>query len=134
MPKLRGHHLICLHFYDGEGYDEAFIENLEAVVDQIGKEGVRIAEGADDVCSPCPYLNEGSCTFSSSSDGEIREMDRKAITLLGLRPGDHATWDTLRGTVGAVFRSWYETYCLACSWRAACEKNEFFRKLRRGKA
>ena len=32
MAKLRGHHLICLHFYEGEGYDEPFIKSLEKVI------------------------------------------------------------------------------------------------------
>ncbi|HDL01563.1 MAG TPA: DUF1284 domain-containing protein, partial [candidate division Zixibacteria bacterium] len=31
MVRLRAHHLICLHFYRGEGYSEGFIENLETV-------------------------------------------------------------------------------------------------------
>ena len=26
--KLRGHHLICLHYYRGEGYSNAYVEHL----------------------------------------------------------------------------------------------------------
>lgn len=32
MIRLRGHHLICLHFYRGEGYSREFVENLEDIV------------------------------------------------------------------------------------------------------
>jgi hypothetical protein len=30
--KLRGHHLICLHFYRSEGYSREFVKNLEDIV------------------------------------------------------------------------------------------------------
>lgn len=39
MSSLRGHHLICLHFFKGEGYDAAFVENLARVIAQTKKKG-----------------------------------------------------------------------------------------------
>jgi len=52
--KLRGHHLICLNFFRGEGYSEDFIKNIYSVMK---KEKVEIVKGADDVCArwrrPC---------------------------------------------------------------------------------
>jgi len=129
MTKLRGHHLICLHFYDGEGYDEPFIENLEAVIEEVNREGVSVAEGADDVCSLCRYRTEDRCTLSTSADREIREMDARALALLGLNTGGRKEWQPLREKVEEIFPAWYETYCFACSWRPVCEKNELFRKL-----
>jgi hypothetical protein len=129
MRKLRGHHLICLHFYDGEGYDEPFIENLEEVIAAVKREGVVVAEGADDVCSPCPHRTEDRCTYSRAADREIREMDRKALALLDLGPGGREEWKPLRETVEEIFPVWHKTYCFACSWRPVCEKNELFRRL-----
>ena len=130
MAKLRGHHLICLHFYDGEGYDEPFIENLEFVLNEIKREGVVVAEGADDVCSPCPNRTEDRCTYSRSADREIRDMDARALALLGIEPGGREEgWRALREKVEEVFSVWHETYCFACSWRPVCEKNALFRKL-----
>jgi len=95
MMKLRGHHLICLHFYDGEGYDEPFIENLEEVIEAVKREGVVVAEGADDVCSPCPHRTEDRCTYSRAADREIREMDQRALSLLELGEGGRAEWKAL---------------------------------------
>ena len=31
--QLRGHHLICLQFYRGEGYSGGFVSNLQRVRD-----------------------------------------------------------------------------------------------------
>jgi len=131
MAKLRGHHLICLHFYDGEGYDEPFIRNLDEVIAAIEKEGVEVADGPDDVCEPCPHRRDESCTFSRTADREIREMDRRALALLALSAGKRVGWTRLRNTVETVFPDWYATHCHLCTWRNACEKSELFLEFRR---
>lgn len=131
MPKLRGHHLICLHFYDGEGYDDGFIENLEGVLKRIAAEGVVAAEGPDDVCGPCPHRREELCTYSRTADREIREMDRKALALLRLSAGGKVDWARLRNTVETIFPEWYATHCYLCSWRSVCEKSDLFLEFRR---
>ena len=131
MAKLRSHHLICLHFYDGEGYDEPFIRNLEERLDTIRREGVVVAEGPDDVCEPCPHRNRELCTFSRTADREIREMDAKALALLGLEPGRKVGWTWLRDTVITVFPRWHATHCRLCTWRQSCERSELFLELER---
>lgn len=130
MAKLRGHHLICLHFYDGEGYDEPFIANLERVLEEIGREGVEVTTDPDDVCDPCPHRQKESCTFSRTADREIREMDTRALTLLGLIPGKRVGWIWLRNTVETIFPEWYATHCHLCTWRRACEKSDLFRQFK----
>jgi hypothetical protein len=131
MAKLRGHHLICLHFYDGEGYDEPFIRNLDEVITAIEKEGVEAADGPDDVCEPCPHRQDESCTFNRTADREIREMDRRALALINLTPGKKVGWTRLRQTVKTIFPEWYATHCHLCTWRSACEKSELFLEFRR---
>jgi hypothetical protein len=132
MARLRGHHLVCLHFYDGEGYDEPFIRNLEKVLAEVGKEGAEVVEGTDDICSLCLHRHGDHCTHGAAADREIREMDRKALALLTLAPGDRADWEATRETVVANFREWYAAHCFACSWRPVCEKNLLFRQLATG--
>lgn len=58
MVKLRGHHLICLHFFKGEGYSKAFVENLREVVKRAENRTLEIVTGGDDVCAACPELQE----------------------------------------------------------------------------
>ena len=134
MAKLRGHHLICLHFYEGEGYDRSFIDSLEKTLGQIEAEGVEVTEGADDVCMPCPHRTAEACTMSETADREIREMDARALKLLDLPVGRRAGWAFLRDAMAAVFPEWYESYCFACNWRIACEKKDLFHHLRLRKA
>ena len=54
MLNLRGHHLICLNFFKGEGYDEVFIKNLEKILSKMEKENIKVVEDFDDVCKSCP--------------------------------------------------------------------------------
>lgn len=126
MPLLRGHHLICLHFFDGEGYDEGFIKNLEDTLRRAEEEDVEITAGADDVCAACFHLKEGRCMQSEGADDEIRGMDVRALALLGLSIGDKVRWRAFKGGIARIFPEWHSLYCIDCDWRRVCEKNAFF--------
>ncbi len=129
MPKLRGHHLICLHFFKGEGYDEGFVNNLGAVLETTEVSPVMIASGNDDVCGSCLHGKNDECRYSEHSDNEIREMDDRALKLLETTQGAEVVWREIREKIPAIFRAWHESYCIACGWRRACEKTELYRAL-----
>jgi len=126
MPLLRGHHLICLHFFDGEGYYDAFIKNLEDKLRRAEEEDVDISSGVDDVCAACFHLKQGRCEQSETADEDIREMDAKALTILGLSISDKVSWKALQDRIPRIFPEWYSLYCTDCDWRKACERNDFF--------
>ena len=126
MPTLRGHHLVCLHFFDGEGYDEAFIKNIEDTLRLAEEEDVEISSGADDVCAACLHLKQGRCMQSDSADEAIHEMDAKALVFLGLSVSDKVGWKALQNKVPGIFPQWHSLYCTNCDWRGACEKNRVF--------
>lgn len=128
MHALRGHHLICLHFFNGEGYDQTFIDNLQGTLNSVKSEGLEIKSG--DVCSRCPYLENDSCRYSEDADTEVREMDRKALELLCLADGKSVGWHSITSRIPEIFDQWFNAYCAGCEWLPACEKNDFFRKVR----
>ncbi|MBI5056760.1 MAG: DUF1284 domain-containing protein [Nitrospirae bacterium] len=130
MLKLRGHHLICLHFFNGEGYDAAFVENLKDVLSRTQKEDVEVCEGADEVCAKCPYLKGDKCEYDAQADNEIKEMDEKALMYLKVRPGAKIKWQEIREAVPGLFPQWFSEYCLECDWKKVCVKNQDYRKLR----
>ena len=58
--KLRGHHLVCLHFFTGEGYTKEFIDNLNRILKKAeAGEEIEVINSADDVCIKCPYFKGG---------------------------------------------------------------------------
>lgn len=46
--KLRAHHLLCMRFFEGRGYSEAFVQNMAQV---LKAERCVITDGADDICA-----------------------------------------------------------------------------------
>jgi len=120
--RLRGHHLICLHFFSGEGYDSEFVENLRKILEKAESgEEIEICSGADDICRKCPHLKGERCLHDEDVDGEIREMDRRAIKLLRLSAHRRVKWLKIKDEIPAVMHEWSKDYCKTCSWRSACE-------------
>ncbi|MBI5196753.1 MAG: DUF1284 domain-containing protein [Nitrospirae bacterium] len=129
MPLLRGHHLICLHFFNGEGYDEAFIENLTHTLSLAEKEIITVSSSADNVCASCLHLKQNECRYAENAEESIRRMDAKALMLLGLSYNDQIEWDALKNRIPEIFSEWVSSYCKECSWRGVCAKDAFYRKL-----
>ncbi|MDP2166746.1 MAG: DUF1284 domain-containing protein [Thermodesulfovibrionales bacterium] len=127
MTKLRGHHLICLHFFRGKGYDEKFVENLKKVLIKAEKGPVTACSGADDICRACPYLKGGICAQSEGSDKEIQAMDEMALKLLGLKDGGRTEWKAIKKRLPLIFPAWLKSWCRGCDWREACRKNPFYK-------
>jgi len=130
LLKLRGHHLICLHFFRGEGYRAEFTANLREILKRAETgERIEVASEADDVCKICPYFKGKECHYKKESDPEIQGMDKEALMLLELTVRDIVLWPDIREKIPALFHRWSEEFCRECDWRLACGKNAFFRQL-----
>lgn len=127
MIYLRGHHLICLNFFNGEGYNRAFIENLKEILLRARKEAIEVVEGADDVCGKCPFLIDGIC----KDEEEIREMDKVALDLLKRKFGDILYWSELDNMLPEIFSLWYRQYCIPCGYLEICSETFLFNSLRK---
>lgn len=129
MPALRGHHLICLHFFNGEGYSREFVRNLEVTLQKTECSPVEICTGADEVCMKCRYLKDSTCHYDKNAEEDIRDMDCKALELLQLSPGSEAEWNKIRNAIPGIFTKWHASYCVNCDWITACSKNTLFQSL-----
>lgn len=53
--SLRAHHGLCLHFFQGKGYSEAFVENMARKKAMLEENPlVRLTDQADEICRACP--------------------------------------------------------------------------------
>lgn len=132
MPKLRGHHLICLHFFNGKGYNLEFVENLRDTLKKAEGSGAEVSNGADDICQKCPYLKGGKCLSDEHSNDEIMEMDKFALSLLGETSGAEINWHSIKEKIPEVFILWLEEYCKKCPWENACREDSLYRELKYG--
>lgn len=135
MIRLRGHHLICLHFFSGEGFQPEFIKNLSGIIKKAAAgEEVSACPGPDDICNRCPYLKAETCLYSQKADKEIREMDKAAQELLNTKSGEAIKWRDLKEKIPGIFPAWSGQYCCGCDWKRVCEKNREFSRLMKGKS
>ncbi len=125
--SLRGHHLICLHFFKGNAYSKDFRNYLSMLKKDIKNSEIKIIDGADDVCKKCVYLKEGLCSYGKDAEGEIKAMDKKAIELFGIK-GKRARWKEIKEKIPVIFNEW-AAYCRTCDWADDCRENEKWRKL-----
>lgn len=118
--RFRPHHLICLHFFWGEGYSAAYVENLLGSLDRLEKETGIIVEGLDDICAACPSRDDEACS-SGAHDSEIARIDRLALELTGLAPGERFFFPHLRDEMPRIIDAWWREACeLGCAWRSVC--------------
>lgn len=128
--KLRGHHLICLHFFTGEGYNPEFIKNLkEILVRTKSGEELEVCLGIDNVCNMCPFLKDRKCSYDKHAENEIQKMDRDAMKLLRIEPAMKVTWVDVQERVKGIFKEWLAKYCKNCNWQSVCEKTALYQEI-----
>lgn len=126
MIKLRGHHLICLHFFQGEGYSPTFVDNLKTLVQKLeSNEDINITSEADDVCAKCPYLSDAKCVHKTDSESAIRELDNTALNLLGFEVGQKIKWQNAKQLTMGIPPDKFRSFCKDCDWAKLCNKARF---------
>jgi hypothetical protein len=115
--KLRGHHLICLNFFRGEGYSEDFIKNIYTI---IKKEELYIVKGPDEVCARCPYLENNKCSSNEYTDEKILLQDKVALRLLELEAGKTVDWKTINVKLPGIMEEWKVRFCQDCGYLKVC--------------
>jgi hypothetical protein len=128
--KLRGHHLICLHFFTGEGYNPEFVENLKEILVRVKSgEEIEVCSGADEVCMMCPFLKDRRCRYDKHAENEIQKMDRDATALLKIEPSTKVTWIEIQERLQDIFKRWSADYCRSCTWKTVCEKTAHYQAI-----
>jgi uncharacterized protein len=122
--KFRGHHLICLHFYKGEGYGRDFVKNLDDLVNRAEKgETITVCAAADDVCRSCPSLLNNICMHKNGADEEIKNLDSTALNFLNLAVGDVVIWSEIKKIIDSAPEKWFDSFCEGCDWQKVCNKS-----------
>ena len=83
--ELRPHHALCVGFFQGKGYSEAFVENMASVIGTLRASDplLTLRSAADPLCGSCPHNRGGVC----ESADKVARYDAAVLRLLGLRDG-----------------------------------------------
>ncbi|MDF0651722.1 MAG: DUF1284 domain-containing protein [Nitrospira sp.] len=92
--RLRGHTLLCLQGFRGEGYSPGFVANMAAIHQILRNQPeatVQVVASPDAVCAACPHQQGSSgCTINGEpSEADMNNQDRVVLGRLGLKAGEH---------------------------------------------
>ncbi|MGI6265038.1 MAG: DUF1284 domain-containing protein [Acutalibacteraceae bacterium] len=117
--SIRPHHLLCLTFFEGKGYDDAFVSQMSAVHRALnGGDAAVIAAGADDICAACPHNRDGVC----DTEDKVRRYDAAVTALCALSPGEQRSWSQWRTLADQrILRPGrLKEICGDCEWAGVC--------------
>ena len=134
---LRGHHLLCVHGFQGMGYSPDFIEKMNEIVAEIRDETfdfhIQVVVGLDETCFHCPNMGEGFCN-SPKSNSFVINMDEKVVNHLGIKSGDVYKKSELVSLVAkTVDPEDLDILCKGCSWLSYGVCKEGIAKLKKYK-
>ena len=119
---LRPHHALCIRFFEGKGYSEAFIRHMTAVIEALRQDdpSITLCEGCDILCDPCPHNTGGVCDH----DERVRGIDERALEMMGLSTGSVLSWHELyiRAYDSIIKTGRLKEVCRDCQWLSICHK------------
>jgi hypothetical protein len=119
--RLRGHTLLCLQGFRGEGYSSEFVANMTVVYRALTKDPetwVEVIASPDAVCAACPHQLSSGCTLNGErSEEEIKSQDFVVLNKLGLEVGNRVRWrDILNRISRSVRGEDLPATCGTCRW------------------
>ncbi|MGG6433273.1 DUF1284 domain-containing protein [Anoxybacillus sp. D401a] len=135
MRTLRGHHLLCVHGFQGMGYSESFVEKMSEIValmrDPDMDVPIRVIAALDEACYACPHHGIDRCEADENSNEHVLAMDRRVLNHLQLEErGVYMKSELIERTKRAVEPDDLDVLCAGCSWLSYGVCKEGIRKLK----
>lgn len=119
--KLRPHHGLCIQFFQGKGYSQEFVENMQEIVSTLQKNPtIQLVSGADSVCRCCPNrVGVSDC----NSQEKVTAYDNAVLHFCRLNVGDFLLWEDFRDKVieNILAKNLRKDVCGGCQWTELCQ-------------
>jgi hypothetical protein len=118
---IRGHTLLCLQGFRGEGYSPDFVANMASLYRRLlldPKIPVRVVVEPDAICAACPNLAPSGCRLrGEGSEAGMKEQDQDVMRRLSIAPGEVLSWEEiLRRIAASVSPGMLTEICGDCPW------------------
>lgn len=124
MLKLRAHHGLCIQFFQGKGYNKAFVKNMTKTIHSLKKESlVQIIDSCDVLCKCCPHNRNGECEHNNI----VHSLDLQTLNSANVLPGTICTWKEYTDKILKIITSSKrKDICKGCEWSSICRQMEKF--------
>lgn len=122
MIELRPHHALCIHFFEGKGYNREFTIHMQKVIKQLKRDTLlRLTIREDTICSECPNALSGGC----SSAEKVTDYDRAVLKYIGLPEGAVVRYGDLEVMVEQklIKNQKMAKICADCKWADLCHSH-----------
>ena len=124
---LRPHHGMCLAFFAGRGYSDAFCANMAEMKTVLeGGSHVKLTCGADCICAACPNLCKAqgnSSLLQCISHAKVCRYDRAVLEALSLPEGAVISYNEFSQLVKSKILDTGRrgSICADCGWTGLCD-------------
>ena len=119
--ELRAHHSLCIQFFEGKGYNENFIHNMNEIIKalEFSDPPILITDCCDNICKYCPDRNNGICRCHQ----KVNSFDKACIKAYGIDFGDSIKWSDLKKLAYEKIINNKKLYsvCACCQWYDVCK-------------
>ena len=120
MITLRPHHGLCIRHFVGNGYSEAFIENMTDLISRLKEDTpIRLVMTRDNICCACPNWRGERCV----SQEAVMRYDKAVLDTLGYpTDGCSLTYGEFQNQIeeNIVQEGRFASICGDCQWSELC--------------
>ncbi len=125
MLIIRPHHINCLFFFNGLGYDYDFTVNMNNIKNKILSNNdikIKLVSHCDMICSHCPNKSSEICYF----DDKVNILDSNTLNAYNLNKDKEYSFSYI---IDNIYNSYnYEKFCSicrSCEWfkKGVCSKD-----------
>lgn len=117
MLLLRPHHINCIFFYKGLGYNNDFVTGMNSVLNLIKKTPnvkIKLIVNCDNLCAKCPNMLINKVCISNDN---VTKLDNRTLEMYDLKENQEYTFTEIINTLYKNFdTSKFNTICSSCNW------------------
>ncbi|MCL2576074.1 MAG: DUF1284 domain-containing protein [Defluviitaleaceae bacterium] len=123
--KLRPHHLLCTQGYEGMGYNDGFVDNMDVITTYLRNDvaaNIDIVFSTDDICSKCPQMLDVNLC---KSNDKVKRLDNKVVAYFDIEERNYVYQDIIRKINTKMTSDIMDDICGECNWYSisACKRN-----------
>jgi hypothetical protein len=117
MLLLRPHHINCIFFYKGLGYNNDFVTGMNSILSLIKNNPnikVNLIVNCDNLCDKCPNMKANKICISNEN---VTKLDYNTLKIYNLKENHEYIFTEIINTLYKNFdANKFHEICSSCNW------------------